>query len=150
MLGRFLVGPLLLAAIFSPASCRKPNPARPANDRAGEEPPKQETVATKPVPTRLDIGVQPDDAERWLQVERVKGEAKGAWATGSFNPQRNRLDISTKNVERFAIDVERIPIDWHRLVVIRLDGTNSELRRRDQAVYHFSLDDHGRWVVLEP
>lgn len=149
MLGRLLIGPLVLTMLL-PASCRKPNAARPTGDRVVEGPSKKDAVADKSVPAHLDIRVEPDGADRWLQVERVRGEAKGAWATGSFNTQRNRLDISTKNVERFAIDMERIPIDWHRVVVIRLDGTNSELRRRDQAVYHFSLDDRGRWVVLEP
>ena len=75
--------------------------------------------------------------------------APGAWATGSFDRKRNKLDIRTRDVQDFSIDVSRIPINWERLVVIGIDGANSELRKRDYSVLHFRLDDHGQWVVLE-
>ena len=74
----------------------------------------------------------------------------GGWATGAFDRQKNKLDVRTSDVRQFAIDVERIAIDWQRLVVISIDGKNSELRKRDVSLLHFRLDDHGQWVVVEP
>ena len=35
-------------------------------------------------------------------------------------------------------------------VILSLNHANSELRRREAGVLTFELDDHGRWVVLEP
>ena len=89
-------------------------------------------------------------ADRWLFVEKAKDAAPGGWATGSFDQQKNKLDIHTRDVRQFVIDVSRIRIDWQRLVVLSIDGKNSELRRRDFSLLHFRLDDHGQWVVVEP
>jgi len=90
------------------------------------------------------------DQERWLWVEETRDGARGGWATGSFDPKRNKIDIETRDVERFAVDVSRIPVNWERLVIIGINDVNSELRKRDYSVLHFARDDHGRWVVLEP
>jgi len=92
----------------------------------------------------------PDDAERWLFVEKAKEDAPGGWASGGFDREKNKLEVRTRDVRQFAIDVERIAIDWQRLVVIGIDGKNSELRQRDVSLLHFRLDDHGKWVVMEP
>ena len=83
-------------------------------------------------------------------VEKVRAGARGAWGTGTFLKQRNKIDLQTQDVQQFAIDVSRIPIDWRRLVIIGIDGVNSELRKRDRSIYHFARDAHGRWIVLEP
>lgn len=131
----------------------------------GSEPPKDETqsavvqpvavVAPAPeqatpkvLPTRVDIGVKIVDPGQWLFVEEVRGDARGGWATGTFDQARNRLTINTHDVARFAVHVEQLDINWERLVVIRMDGVNTELRKRDFAVYHFVLDEYGRWNVL--
>jgi hypothetical protein len=101
-----------------------------------------------PPPVRL-----PDDADavdRWLFVEKAKDGVPGGWATGSFDRQKNKLDIHTRDVRQFVIDISRIRIDWQRLVVLSIDGKNSELRRRDFSLLRFRLDDHGQWVVVEP
>lgn len=123
------------------AGCHKSAPTPPS-----EEPP---TTVEAPKP-RIPLPDDPDPADRWLFVEKTKSDAPGAWATGSFDRQKNKLDIRTRDVQQFAIDVERVAIDWQRLVVIAIDGRNSELRRRDVTLLHFRLDDHGQWVVTEP
>ena len=101
-------------------------------------------------PQRITIDVAVDDPERWLFVEKARRGAPGAWATGSFNPERNKLTIRTRDVQQFAIDTGRIPIDWERLVILGIDGHNSELRKRDYFVLHFARDKHGQWIVQEP
>ncbi len=68
---------------------------------------------------------------------------------GDFSAKRNRLTIKTDSVTRFAIDTRYIAINWDKLVVIQIDGLNSELRRRDDPVLHFVLDKYNRWVVDE-
>ena len=101
------------------------------------------------VPTRVNITVRSDDLDRWLVVEKVKDGAAGAWATGSFDPKRNKLDIGTHDVQRFAVDTGRIPIRWDKLVILSIDGKNSELVHRDYSILHFTRDKYG-WHVIEP
>lgn len=131
------------------AGCHKsaptPPPAEPQAAADAPKPPLAEAA-----PPQIPLPDDPDAADRWLFVEKTKNDAPGGWATGSFDRQKNKLDIRTRDVRRFAIDVERIAIDWQRLVVISIDGKNSELRRREVTLLHFQLDDHGQWVVTEP
>ena len=98
----------------------------------------------------IDISEEAVDPDRWLVVEKTRDGAPGGWATGSFDPKRNKLTIRQRDVQRFAIDVSRIPINWARLVVIGINGRNSELRKRDYSILHFARDQHGQWVVVEP
>jgi len=123
------------------AGCHKSTPTPP---------PEELPATTEAPPPRIPL---PDDsaaADRWLFVEKAKNDAPGGWATGAFDRQKNKLDIRTRDVRQFAIDVERVAIDWQRLVVIGIDGKNSELRKRDVSLLHFRMDDHGQWVVMEP
>ena len=91
-----------------------------------------------------------DDSDHWLSVEGIREGTEGGFATGSFNARRNKLDIRTRNVTAFAMDARRVPIQWARIVILGIDGTNSELRRRDFDVYHFQMNEYGQWIVLEP
>jgi hypothetical protein len=97
----------------------------------------------------LKIPLVGEDANRWLFVEKVRNGAAGAWATGSFDPDRNKISITTQDVQRFSIDTGRILINWRKPVVLGIDGVNSELRRRPRPVIQFERDEHGQWVVLE-
>ena len=107
-----------------------------------------DTTAKQPDPIVFPQSI--DDPDRWLVVEKTMHRTTGAWATGSFDPDRNKLTITTNDVSQFSIDTDRILIDWDRLVVLGIDGRNSELRKRKYSVLHIALDEHGRWVVLEP
>ncbi len=90
-----------------------------------------------------------DERDRWLFVREIKGEAKGAWATGDFNRERNKIDIRTHDVSAFAIETSRMSINWNRPVVLGIDGSNSELKRRDESLILFEIDKYGAWVVRE-
>jgi hypothetical protein len=85
----------------------------------------------------------------WVYVVRHEPGPSQPSVSGSFDPQRNRLTIDAKNVREFAINTELVDINWDRLVVLRLNGSNSELRQRDWSILHFVMDDHGNWVVRE-
>ena len=134
-------------------ACHRPTPPAPVEETPSPEkaPPLPEVTApVDAAPQRITIDAAVDDPDRWLFVEKVRRGAPGAWATGSFNPDRNKLTIRTRDVQQFAIDTGRIPIDWERLVILGIDGHNSELRKRDYFFLHFARDRHGRWVVQEP
>lgn len=90
-----------------------------------------------------------DERDRWLFVREIKGEAKGAWATGDFNRERNKIDIRTHDVSAFAIETSRMSVNWNRPVVLGIDGSNSELKRRDESLILFEIDKYGAWVVRE-
>jgi hypothetical protein len=89
-------------------------------------------------------------AGRWLEVITPDPKTPGGWATGSFDPAKNKLIIDTHDARQFLVRIDMIDIDWNRLVVLSLNGANSELRRREAGVLTFDLDDHGQWVILEP
>ena len=150
---RSSLGAFVVALLMS-CSChnvRAPAPAAAPAGRLGEATsPVEATAPGDPAPERVEIPVLADESDRWIFVEKARRGTSGAWVTGQFDPQRNRLAIRTHDVERFAVDTSRININWDRLVVLRLNGSNSELRHREHPVLHFALDDHGAWVVLEP
>ena len=91
-----------------------------------------------------------DDQDQWLFVETARDKEGGAWVTGSFHAERNKIDIQTHNVRQFTIDASRIPIRWQDVVIIGIDGRNSELRQRDELVLRFVRNGSGQWVVMEP
>jgi hypothetical protein len=147
---RFL--PLIASVLLIPTACHKSEgPSKTDDAPVVKSPPAQSPQPPiEPSPTRVDIDVVADDPDRWLFVEKPADRSKGGWATGSFDPEKNKLTIHTKDVERFAIDTSRIRIDWKRLVILGIDGKNSELRKRDFDLFHFALTDHGEWIVVEP
>jgi len=105
--------------------------------------------ATPIAPVNIDV---PDPAEldSWLTVLTARKGTQGGWATGDFNAQRNKITINTRDVQRFVMDVSRLPINWDRPVVLRIDGYNSELRRRKQPKIVFDVTLTGEWVVVKP
>jgi hypothetical protein len=146
-----------VCSVLCGSTCHKPTATPPAEqtegpDQANASPNRDKESEAPSDPPQEDVvwPVAVDDPDRWLYVEGIRNGAAGAWATGSFDPKRNKLDIRTRDVRKFAIDTGRIPIDWERVVILGIDGANSELRRRDFQLYHFALSEHGRWIVLEP
>ena len=138
---------LVLSACHKPSLFPPPDQA-PAGEKSDELMEETKAIATPPPPVRLPV--EAVDPDRWIFVEKTRDGAPGGWATGSFDPQRNKLTIRERGVQRFTIDVSRIPINWARLVVIGINGRNSELRKRDYSILHFARDQHGQWIVVEP
>lgn len=143
-------------ALLPVLGCLQPAPHQSGNapesdtgQDSQEDGAAKSNTTTRP-PDAIVFPLQMDDPDRWLVVEKTKHRTTGAWATGSFDPNHNKLTITTNDVSQFSIDTDRILIDWDRLVILGIDGRNSELRKRDCSVLHIALDEHGRWVVLEP
>jgi hypothetical protein len=130
-----------------------PEPQPPVETSRTSEPTAKEDPAEQPEvkepPRFMPVPVWEDDPNRWLVALEAADDSPGGWATGTFNAARNRLIIYTWNVTRFSVDTSRIPINWDRLVVLRLNEDNSELRRRDAQILHFRLDPRAGWQIEE-
>jgi hypothetical protein len=99
--------------------------------------------STEPPPT--PVADAPSPTPSWL----VTPNNPGSGAEGSFDRKKNKITIRTADQRDFAVDTGQLPIDWDKLVILSIDGQNSELRRRDFRVYRFKLNDHGQWDVQE-
>ncbi|MBI4718694.1 MAG: hypothetical protein HY763_12880 [Planctomycetes bacterium] len=140
----------------------KEEPAATVPATSPEAPPATEETSAEAAHRDREPGADPweqarhrlavemlEPADRWLVVEEARQGAPGAWATGSFDRERNRITIRTKDVERFALHLAMVPVDWEKLVILRIDGSSSELRKRETSVLHLMRDAQRRWVVIE-
>jgi hypothetical protein len=136
---------VLAAILVSLFGCRKEEPKQlpPLENLPLPEKPRE-------IPTHVEIPVPIDDSDRWLFVQKIAEKAKGGWATGSFDGDRNKLIITTSDVAEFALDTSRVAINWKKLVVLSIDGKNSELRKRDYDILQFTRTPQGEWTVREP
>lgn len=135
--------------VLAQSACRRPaaSPATPTKVLPAPES-ASAPAKTVPIPPQNVIPDRKDVAD-WVFVEKLRADTPDGWVRGKFDQKRNRISIETHGALGFAIDMERIPIDWKRLVVIRIDGRNSELRKREYPRYHFQRDEYGRWIVAE-
>ena len=140
--------------LLSLAGCRKPAPAESSGPPRNESAPEATVARDDPqrlpelelIKLKLEVE-QLYERGSWLRVDRADAGVPGAWVSGGFNPVENKIFIDTHDVSRFTVDLERVPVQWSRLVVLRIDGRNTELKRREKSRYHFARDDHGQWVV---
>lgn len=144
MLARNLT-PTLMLAWLTLSACQPSAAPKTTSTQVSPTPRPQDSAPASPPVVRLDR----NDSDDWLFIEKVRPVTPDGWAKGTFNKKRNRITVETHGALGFAIDIERIPIDWERLVVIRIDGKNSELRKRNYSRYHFQRDEYGRWIVAE-
>ena len=151
---RFRAACVALSGLLAAAlpACHQPgNPAErpPVVDASVAEP----SVDSQPVADTASLLILPlpvDDQDQWLFVDSARDKMGGAWATGSFHADRNKIEIETHNVQKFTLDASRIPIQWQDVVILGIDGRNSELRQRDKLVLRFARNGSGQWVVVEP
>lgn len=137
--------PTLMLVWLALSACRHSAAQSATPIQVSPTPRPQDSVAGPSPPALSDR----KDSDDWLFIEKVRADTPDGWAKGTFNKKRNRIAVETHGALGFAIDIERIPIDWERLVVIRIDGRNSELRKRDYSRYHFQRDKYGRWIVAD-
>ncbi|MCH7704710.1 MAG: hypothetical protein IIB61_06330 [Planctomycetes bacterium] len=102
-----------------------------------------------PKPPQFVLDVDLPDPTRWIYAEKVRGDADGGSVTGTFHKSSNKIEIHTRDVERFSIDTSKIEIDWTRRVILGINGSNTGLGRREHPIIRFALDDYGKWVVVE-
>ncbi len=91
------------------------------------------------------IEVQPD---KWLFVEGEVQEAGGAWVTGWFSDEANKIAIETHGANGFRLELSKISIDWSRRVVLRIDERSFELKKRKTSTVHFKKTPTGGWDTV--
>ena len=152
--GRVTLIAIVSGTLTMIGSCTEPARSTAIDDPVSSvsAPIRTATVTERTTSRSVRAAVLPreDDGDQWLLVETVADDAEGGVATGSFDPVGNQIRIRTEDVKGFSLDTGRLAIDWDRLVVIRINGVGSELRKRDYEVLHFVRDKHGRWEVAEP
>jgi len=136
--------PVPAPAATSPAEAAQPS-ATEASPSAESSPAPNPTEAT--VAVKLPVVIPPELG--WVAVVALDADAPGGWVTGDFDAERNKIEVRTRGVSRFAMDLSRVPIDWSHKVILAINGRNSELVKRDYNVYQVGRDDSGGWSVVE-
>ena len=89
-----------------------------------------------------------EERNRWLHVERIKEGAKGGWITGGL-VEGNRIEIETRDVEQFVLDLSALPIDWTRRAVLRIDDSTSELTSKHHPIVRLRRTPSGGWSTVK-
>ena len=136
--------PAAMVVMLACAQCRRPE----------KPPPPPETDTPDPI-QRVDTAELEkwlDDADeernRWLRIERIKKGAEGGWITGEL-VEGNRIEIETRDVEQFVLDLSAIPIDWTRRAVLRIDDSTSQLTRKHHPIVRLRRTPSGGWSVVK-
>jgi hypothetical protein len=143
-------GLLAVAVAGCPESETAPPPVaatRPA------EPPVPEPVEPQPQdPAHVEVRIQTlaDPQQGWLRIEAIRDSAVGAWATGWFIAEQNKIVIDTEDVDQFSINLSKLRLDWDRRVVLRIDGRSSELTPKRRPILRLRRSPAGSWDVVEP
>lgn len=145
----------ILGGIFVCAGCPQ---ADSAGDPVATSKPAMVQPAPQPLPAapdpnnRVEVRVQTlsDPQDGWLRIEVLHPDAPGAWATGEFILERNKLVIETENVDEFSIALPQLRIDWGHRVILRIDGHSSELIPKRRAILRLHRSPAGSWDVVEP
>lgn len=79
-------------------------------------------------------------------IAGVEDNARSAWAEGRTE-DGEKLVIDTQNVGRFRLDLSRVRLDWSKRIVLRIDGHNRELTRKNLPVIIYRRTTTGGWRV---
>lgn len=60
-----------------------------------------------------------------------------------------KLIIDTANVSRFTLDLSRVTLNWDRRIVLRIDGFNRELTRKNYPILKYRRTSTGGWRLEE-
>jgi hypothetical protein len=131
-----------------PVATSKPAIAQPVPQPHAPQPPPAAPDPHNRVEVRVRTLSDPQDG--WLRIEALHRDAPGAWATGEFIRDRNKVIIETENVDEFSIALPQLRIDWEHRVILRIDGHSSELTPKRRAILRLRRSPAGSWDVVEP
>ena len=140
--------PTAIAVLLLCARCRRPepSPAEPVESPSDTESASEiERADTAGLQNWLDESHP--EPNNWLRVERIKDGAEGGWITGGL-VEDNRIEIETRDVEQFVIDLSAVPIDWSRRAVLRIDDSSSELTRKHYPLVRLRRSSTGGWSAV--
>jgi len=125
----------------------EPAAAGPSEAEAPEEQPKADD---RPRITLEDLEAlrEADTTDRWIHIEGLMEGGEGGWVTGRHVAEDNRLEISTEHVSQFAMNLARVPVNWDRRVVLKIDGHTSELTRKHYPLLRLKRSPTGGWNAV--
>jgi hypothetical protein len=149
-----------VALALATAGCPDSDTGRPPVATTKPIAPEQ-IDATAPTPAELTT--QPDNGDHvevrivalsdpqrgWLRIESIRDSAMGAWGTGDFLAEQNKIVIDTENVDQFTINLSKLRLNWNRRVILRIDGHSSELTPKRRPILRLRRSPAGGWKVVE-
>lgn len=84
----------------------------------------------------------------WLMIDEVSDRDHTAWVEGRVE-DGEKLVIDTENIERFQLDLSRIRLDWDKRIVLRIDGFNRELTRKNFPHLNYERTSTGGWRLID-
>lgn len=85
----------------------------------------------------------------WVEIVALSGRATRGEIEAVFDEERNKFTIDATGVSEFLLDVCRVKVNWNRPVILKIDGRNSELRKRDYCRLRMRMIGKGAWEVVE-
>lgn len=134
-----------------PLDTSAPN-VEPVNEPPADAPPPVDTLPATSITHRLTLddlkSVElPDSAERWIRGERLIEGVSGGWVTGSVSAE-NRVVVESDGLAQVILDLSRVPVDWNRRVILRIDGHTSELTRDRFPTLRLRRIPTGGWLAV--
>lgn len=126
--------------------------SKPATTESAVEAQPPPPAAPSDPDHRVEVRVRTlsDPQDGWLRIEAIHPDAPGAWATGAFIREKNKIVIETENVDEFSIRLPQLHVNWDRRVILRIDGHSSELKWKRRPILHLRRSPAGSWDVVEP
>ncbi len=136
----------LAAVVCWGPGCRRTSSVDPSSARPVPAADREVTPPPEPpdVPEAYEELLN-EDRPRWLVVEKLREGKEGGWATGHFVEEANKIVIDTDGVERFTLHLDRLELNWTLRVVLRIDGSNSELTRKHYPTLRLRRTSGGSW-----
>lgn len=113
----------------------------------------EDAVAKKeelPPPPPLDFQPpsQPGLQNGWASIEERADPAQRAWVEGS-TLDAEKVVIETENVRRFELNLPHLGVDWSERIVLKIDGSTSELTKKRWPSMILERTPAGAWVVVD-
>ena len=125
----------------APAATPPTKTTEPAQPNGKENKPEKRPRSLKPL---VNLGSPLESG--WVTILSRTESGDHGWIEGEIQAGE-KLTINTENTNRFRLDLTRLHLDWEKGIVLRLDGSNSELTRKRWPAMVFGRTPSGGWVV---
>lgn len=140
----------LVAAIDAGCSERTAEPAQaPPRIRSPRETEAATPKTPAPAPEPVKAESPFHSSAEWVEIVALSDGATSGAIEAGFDEGRNKFTIDATGVSEFLLDVCRVKVNWNRPVILKIDGRNSELRKRDYCRLRMRMVGSGAWEVVE-
>lgn len=108
----------------------------------------EDTTLDPPPPLDFQPPSQAGLQSGWASIEERAEPAKRAWIEGTTQ-RSDKLVIETENVRQFELNLPHLGVDWSERIVLRIDGSTSELTKKRWPSMILQRTPAGAWVVVD-